>query len=207
MNRMPNIVYAAFLVVVLFNGCAPTQKVMLNPNFWQERDHTIGVALVAFPLGMVQNFGSGSGLIYEAKIARVSTPLASRLKRTYPGNFTQIQRLFAEKLKTKGFKVIEIKDRINRDRMSGRADKNDYRLSISKSEVDRIILLQLSGFGVSCIFIGTEPHPNLKAQVQTQVMGEMFDVRSNKVLWRNKFSEGSFKRYIDNQVWYSIVYC
>ncbi len=197
MKRLPTIVYIALSAVVLSGGCAPTQKVMLNPDFWQERDHTIGIALVAFPRGMVQNFGSGSGLIYEAQIARESGPLSALLKRTHPGNFTRIQGLFAEKLKTKGFKVIEIEDRIERDRISGRADKKEYSSIVLKSGVDRFILLQLGGFGVSCIFMGTKPHPNLKTQVQAQVIGEMIDVKSNKVLWRNKFSEGSFRRYVD----------
>jgi hypothetical protein len=189
MKRLPSIVYAALSAAVLFGGCAPTQKMTLRPNFWQERDHPIGVALVAFPRGNVQNFGSGSGLFYEAKLSSASAPLEYSLKKTYPGNFTRIQKLFTEKLKSKGLKVIEIDDRITRDRASGRADKKEYISIALKFEVDRLILLDLNRFWASCIYSGTYPQ---MTKANAQVVGEMIDVKSNEVLWRNKFSEGTF---------------
>jgi len=196
MKRLPTIVYFALSAVVLLGACAPTQKVMISPNFWQESDHTVGVALVAFPQGRVANFGSGSGLVYEAKIASASAPIKYRLKYTYPANFIGVQSLFAEKLKTKGFKVIKIDHILKRDRMSWRADSKEISTVALDYRVDYLIVLQLSDFGVSCIYMGYQPHPQLPAQVQIQVIGEMIDVKSNKVMWRNKFSEGSFTRYV-----------
>ena len=204
MKRLLAFVFFVVSTMVLLSGCAATKRVTVSPSFWQHKDQAIGVALVEIPRGNLKNFGSSIGnlaqqLKEQDRMATATAALRHRLRRTYPRNFARIQDLFVEKLKAAGFKVIKIEEKINLGELpkgklaSSEYPPKDYRPVGRKAAVDRLIVLQLSGFEVSCLFMGTYPQGT---QINVQVRGEMIDVKFNKLLWRTQFAEGSFRRAV-----------
>ncbi|HUT72305.1 MAG TPA: hypothetical protein VMW89_16665 [Desulfatiglandales bacterium] len=138
----------------------------------------------------------------EARMASATAALESRLRGTYPGNFARVQGLFAEKLQAAGFTVVKLGDKVNLKHLpkgklsSSEYPQHDYRPVGQRAGVDRLIVLQLTGFGTACLFMGTYPQGT---QVKIQVRGEMIDVKTNKLLWRTEFAKGSFSRAVEGK--------
>ena len=207
---MKNRIAGVFLVLLgtlMVGSCATTKSLTVSPAFWKQRDKTIGIALVQFPRGSVQNFGSSLGNLAQqlkdgARMESATAALKSRLRRTYPGNFARVQGLFAEKLQAAGFTVVKIGDKVNLKHLpkgklaSLEYPQHDYRPVGLRAGVDRLIVLQLTGFGTACLFMGTYPQGT---QVKVQVRGEMIDVKTNKLLWRTEFAKGSFSRAVEGK--------
>lgn len=184
MNKYLAFVLFALGGMVLFNGCATTERVTLSPDFLHQKDQTIGVALVEISGRKVLNFSAMTGLRAEAEMARATNPLQQYLWRTYPRNFPRIQGLFVEKLKLEGFKVIQVKEIIKlKDLPTGKVATSEYGL---KAGVDRLLAFKF-GYHVDCIFLGTTLSQGTK--IDLGVTGEMLDVKSNRLLWR-KYSKG-----------------
>ena len=205
-NRIA-VVFLVLLGTLMVGSCATTKSLTVSPAFWKQKDKAIGIALVQFPRGSVQNFGSSMGnlaqqLKDEARMASATAALESQLRRTYPGNFARVQDLFAEKLQATGFKVVKIGDKVNLKHLpkgklsSSEYPQHDYRPVGQRAGVDRLIVLQLTGFGTACLFTGTYPQGT---QVKVQVRGEMIDVETDKLFWRTEFAKGSFSRAVEGK--------
>lgn len=210
-----------FLLLFLTSGCASWKAVPIEKGFWQEKGKRVGVALLADPSAEVQlnatplSMGLRTGpLIMGGSVwdypEHSDWPLLYSETRSVRDaarsldakEFAEVQDLFVQGLKEKGFDAFEVEQRIDEASLppfkgqEGDAvySCRDFRDILRTAHADNLVVLGLNNYGVICRYIGLN---NFEVEVYAQAQGFMVDGATNRVLWRTGATEGYMSRRVN----------
>jgi hypothetical protein len=176
--------------LLILAGCAVNPTVQMKPEFWAQKDRVLVVALSDLPKADYYMSGS-QGLLDIAISQSVSNELDEYLESVDISDYEGAQGEIAQKLQDRGFTIKELDRTINTESLKefespsdGRtyADK-DFRSLRTELAADRIVLLTVEAVGTQRSYYGFVPTGRPVAILRAR--GEIVDLTSNEVLWRN----------------------
>jgi hypothetical protein len=179
---------------VLMSACAPG-RVVVKPEFFQDRQVHVGVALTPYPEGGAHKAGA-QGLLDMAINSAMASDLQKHLAAVDIAEFDQLRDRFVQELGKRGMNAVALPGYLDPFKYPERpadapqldvAYDRDLRALGAEQKVDIVVLLQVSRFGTIRSYYGFIP---LGApQGLFQVRGQMVDVRNGQVLWHTMMAE------------------
>jgi hypothetical protein len=194
MTQRRRIALAALGAALFTSACAPT-KLTVKPEFWQDREARIGVALAPRPEAGAHKVGA-QGLLDMAINAGMASDLKAHLRKVDMGEFDAIRDRFVEELQKRGMNVVALPGVIDPAAYPKRAEdapqlENAYERDLAalraEKKVDALILLQVRRYGTIRSYYGFIP---LSApQGFFEVRGQMVDLETGVLVWQSQIPE------------------
>jgi hypothetical protein len=176
---------------LLLFGCGPT-RVQLRPDFWQEPEHKVGVAVRQMPQlhvhplleEAVVGMSPLQELVYvEIWKAKVGA-LESHLQLIDVSRFGEVADRYVEALEARGFTARKLAQAPKLEHLppfqaegSGEFAKQDLRPLAAKEGLDMLVLLSMEKCGARLL-------PFWGMNAMCLAGGELIDLRTNRVEWR-----------------------
>lgn len=190
-------------LTIFFISCAQKQ-INLNPTFWDQKEKTIGVAIINPPVAKPYRAG-GEGLIDVAINNAITKELSNYLKTLTPNNFVNITDDFVNELKKRGIVAKKI-DTINLDDFK-KEKTIDLRTLKDKNNIDTLIIFDINYWGTNRIYsLGVIPMEAPKSYfVASSYMLDLKDtnpvnLKTKNPLWRY-LSSAKSTRFATNGEW------
>lgn len=181
--------YALLLLVLMLTGCASVQQpVALHSDFWQQREHTIGIAVVQ-PNKPGATMLGAQGLLDIAINQANAKSLITYLEGVQIPRLHEVAKDFGEQLQARGFKVKMIEKPLDMEKIakfSGSSSKDvsyasrDFR-SFKAEGMDRLIVISVNRVGTTRGYYGFMPLGPPQADIA--ITGQMVNLDSNQILW------------------------
>jgi hypothetical protein len=188
------IALAALGAALLASACAPA-RLTVKPEFWQDRQARIGVALAPHPEAGAHKVGA-QGLLDMAINAGMASELQSHLKKVDVGEFDRIRERFVQELGKRGMNVVALPGFLDPSTYPARGEdapqvENAYDRDLaalrSGQKLDAVVLLQVRRYGTIRSYYGFIP---LGApQGFFEVKGQMVDLKTGAVVWQTQVPE------------------
>ncbi|WP_455206747.1 hypothetical protein [Kaarinaea lacus] len=179
----------ALVYLFLVSGCAVNQQVAMKKEFWTETNRSLGVAIAKLPEAKLHMVGS-QGLLDIAINQSMTSELSGYLQRVNLGGYGKATGEVASRFQERGFQVVEINQTIDQTTLkefesnssSGAYTQKDFRQLKDELGVDRLVLLSVDAVGAQRSYYGFIPTGAPVAMLRAH--GEIIDLSSNEVLWR-----------------------
>jgi len=175
------------LLFCFISGC--TTNVPLNPQFLEEENKVVGIALADFPSAAAHKSGAAGVmdiLINEA----LAIPLQQYLNQYDISMFSEIKSKMQPGLESMGMNVIQIDDFINVNELPETEDSNDadYTGLGEKYNIDYLLLISIRKVGtVRDYVMGIIPKGSPDAICQAT--GQLINLDSNEIYWEYNMDE------------------
>lgn len=179
---------------LLTAACAPT-RVTVKPEFWQDRQARIGVALTPRPEAGAHKVGA-QGLLDMAINAGMAADLKAHLQTVDVSAFERIRDRFASELGKRGMNVVVLPGYLDTGKYPERAEdapkvENAYGRDLSalrtEQKLDAVVLLQVRRYGTIRSYYGFIP---LGAPAGFfEAKGQMVDLRTGALVWQTQMTE------------------
>jgi len=182
-----------FGLVSLLSACAVNPMVPLKPEFWTQTDRTLVVAVATLPDTAAHKVGA-QGLLDIAINNAMADDLSKALKTiTLHNSYGQARSEVVKRLQEKGIKssfiekMIEagtLQDFSSDDKSRSYASKDFRPLKADLGGADRLLLFTVTQVGTQRSYYGFIPTSGPTAVLRAK--GEMIDLQTNEVLWRDQ---------------------
>jgi hypothetical protein len=190
----PRRLLLAAAVALLASACA-TQRIPVKPDFWQDRQARVGVALTTRPEVAAHKVGA-QGLLDMAINAGMAADLKAHLLTVDVSAFDRVRDRFVEELRKRGMIAVALPGYLDPAKYPERpADapkvENAYERDLStlraEQKLDAVVLLQVRRFGTIRSYYGFVP---LNAPSGFfEAMGQMVDLRTGGLTWQTVMPE------------------
>jgi len=180
-------------LVSLLSACAVSPMVQLKPEFWTQTDRTLVVAIATLPDTAAHKVGA-QGLLDIAINNAMADDLSKALKTiTLNDSYGQARSEVVKRLQEKGIKssftekMIEagtLQDFSSDDKSRSYAAKDFRPLKADFGGADRLLLFTVTQVGTQRSYYGFIPTSGPTAVLRAK--GEMIDLQTNEVLWRDQ---------------------
>jgi hypothetical protein len=194
MSKPRRIALAALGAALLTSACAPS-RLTVKPEFWQQRQARIGVALASRPAAGAHKVGS-QGLLDMAINAGMAAELKSHLQKVDVGAFDGVRDRFVEELGKRGMNAVALPGYLDPSSYPARGEgapqvENAYDRDLAalrtEQKLDAVVLLQVRRYGTIRSYYGFIP---LGApQGFFEVKGQMIDLATGAVVWQTQIPE------------------
>lgn len=187
-------ILAALGAALLATACAPS-RLTVKPEFWQDRQARIGIALTPRPEAAAHRVGA-QGLLDIAINEGMTAGLRSHLRQVDVGPFDLIRDRFVEELKKRGLNAVSLSGYLDPSAYPTRAEnaakvENPYNRDLAALRADQkldvLVLLQVRRYGTIRPYYGFVPLGS--PQALFEVMGQMVDLRTGGLLWQIRMPE------------------
>lgn len=188
------VAFAVLGAALLTSACAPS-RLTVKPEFWQERQARIGVALARHPDAGAHKVGA-QGLLDMAINAGMAADLKSHLQKVDVGEFDRIRERFVQELGKRGMNGVALPGYLDPSAYPERGEdapqiENAYDRDLAalraEQQLDAVVLLQVRRFGTIRSYYGFIP---LGApQGFFEVKGQMIDLKTGAILWQTQMPE------------------
>jgi hypothetical protein len=196
MTRRLRPVLVALGAAMLASACAPS-RLSVKPEFWQDVQPRIGVALTPHPKASAHKVGA-QGLLDLAINSAMASGLSEHLARVDIGEFDRIRDRFVEELGNRGMTAVALPGVVDpaahpmrgedEPSLENAFDRNLGALR-AQHEIDLLVLLQVRRFGTIRSYYGFIP---LGAPAGFfEVKGQMVDLKTGQLLWQSQIAEKS----------------
>lgn len=179
---------------LLASACAPS-RITVKPEFWQDRQARIGVALTPRPDAGAHKVGA-QGLLDMAINAGMASDLKAHLQTLSIADFVAVRDRFAQELARRGMNVVVLPDLVDPTKFPEWGEEppkveNLYERNLAslraEQKLDAIVLLQVRRYGTIRSYYGFIP---LSAPAGFfEAKGQMVDLRTNALLWQTQMTE------------------
>lgn len=190
-NRIALAVVGAAL---LGSACAPS-RITVKPEFWQDRQSRIGVALAPRAEAGAHKVGA-QGLLDMAINAGMASELKAHLNTVDVSEFDRIRDRFAQELGKRGMNVVVLPLNVDPTKYPEWGEdppkiENLYERNLAalrtEQKLDAIVLLQVRRYGTIRSYYGFIP---LGAPAGFfEAKGQMIDLKTNALLWQTQTTE------------------
>jgi len=180
-------------LVSLLSACAVNPMVQLKPEFWTQTDRTVVVAIATLPDTAAHKVGA-QGLLDLAINNAMADDLSKALKTiTLHDSYGQARSEVVKRLQEKGMKssftekMIDagtLQDFSSDDKSRTYAPKDFRPLKADLGGADRLLLFTVVQVGTQRSYYGFIPTSAPSAVLRAT--GEMIDLQTNEVLWRDQ---------------------
>ena len=180
-------------LVSLLSACAVNPMVQLKPEFWTQTDRTVVVAIATLPDTAAHKVGA-QGLLDLAINNAMADDLSTALKTiTLHNSYGQARSEVVRRLQEKGIKSSftetminagTLKDFSSDDKSRSYAPKDFRPLKADLGGADRLLLFTVTQVGTQRSYYGFIPTSGPTAILRAT--GEMIDLQTNEVLWREQ---------------------
>lgn len=188
------LVLAVLGAAVLSAACAPT-RITVKPEFWQDRQSRIGVALTPRPEAGAHKVGA-QGLLDMAINAGMAADLKAHLQTVDVTEFDRIRDRFASELARRGMNVVVLPGYLDPSTYPARGEdapkiENGYERDLTalraEQKLDAVVLLQVRRYGTIRSYYGFIP---ISAPFGFfEAKGQMVDLRTGSLVWQTQLSE------------------
>lgn len=184
---------AVTALALLASGCVTvTPPISLKPEFWQQRQGTIGVVMQGVtPMDM---YAAGQQGLLDVAISRgANSALIDTLRAADTPRLKQIPVNIEKQFAARGFTVKMLDKPVEIDKLpdfTGDATthaKKDFR-GLKQAGIDRILLINVPRAGIQRGYYGFIPLGGPSTTVT--IVGQMVDLSTNQLLW-NQTTAGS----------------
>ncbi len=194
MIQRRRIALAALGAALFASACAPA-RLTVKPEFWQDRQARIGVALMPHPEAGAHKVGA-QGLLDMAINAGMAAELKSHLQKVDVNEFDRIRDRFVQELGKRGMNAVAMPGYLDPATYPARAEDapqienafdRDLAALRTGQKLDAVVLLQVRRYGTIRSYYGFIP---LSApQGFFEVKGQMVDLRTGALLWQTVIPE------------------
>jgi hypothetical protein len=194
MTQRRRITLAALGAALFSSACAPA-RLTVKPEFWQDRQARIGVALTPHPEAGAHKVGA-QGLLDMAINAGMAAELKTYLQKVDVSEFDRIRERFVQELGKRGMNAVALPGYLDPSAYPARGEdapqvENAYDRDLAairtQQKLDAVILLQARRYGTIRSYYGFIP---LGApQGFFEVTGHMVDLRTGALLWQTVIPE------------------
>ncbi len=180
----------------LLSACAVSPVVQIKPEFWSQTDRSVVVAIAKLPNAMPHKAGA-QGLLDIAINEAMADELSKALKTiTLSDSYGQTRSEVVKRMQEKGIKsslsektidASTLKDFSTDDKSRVYADKDFRPLRADLGSGDRLLLFTVVAVGTQRSYYGFIPISGPIAILRAR--GEIVDLQSNEVLWRETTSD------------------
>jgi hypothetical protein len=194
MRKLHRSALVALGAALLTSACAPA-RLTVKPEFWNDHQAKIGVALTPHPTGAAHKVGA-QGLLDMAINSAVAGSLQEHLSKVDLAEFDRVRDRFVEELGKRGMSVVAIPGYVDPASFPKRGDdapaiENAYGRDLAalraKHHVDVVVLLQVSRFGTIRSYYGFIPLGAPSGFFE--VKGQMVDLKTGQLLWQTQLDE------------------
>lgn len=188
------------LVLVLLgvlSGCATTSKpVSLAPEFWENKQQSLGVAVAKRELPDATMTGS-QGLLDYAINRGNAKQLIEFLNKLELSNLDKLPDSFLEQLNARGFSAKKIDTPIDVVKLSKASQKStdtkqyaEYDFGQYKNAgIDRLLLITVERVGTTRNYYGFMP--TNPPQADLSIKGQLIDLNTHELLWNTSVVQNS----------------
>ncbi len=179
----------------LLSACAVSPTVKMNSEFWTQTDRSVVVAIAKLPDTAAHKVGA-QGLLDLAINNAMADDLSKALKTiTLNDSYGQARSEVVRRLQEKGIKssftdkMIEaasLQDFSSDDKSRSYAPKDFRPMKADLGGADRLLLFTVIVVGTQRSYYGFIPTSSPVAVLRAK--GEMIDLQTNEVLWRDQTS-------------------
>jgi hypothetical protein len=194
MTQSRRIALAALGAALFTSACAPA-RLTIKPEFWQDRQARIGVALTPHPEAGAHKVGA-QGLLDMAINAGMASELKSHLQTVDVSEFDRIRERFVQELGKRGLNAVALPGYLDPAAYPARGEdapevENAYDRNLAAlrtaQKLDAVVLLQVRRYGTIRSYYGFIP---LGAPAGFfEVQGQMVDLRTGTLLWQTVIPE------------------
>jgi hypothetical protein len=184
---------AAAGLLSLLSACAVNPTVQMKSDFWTQTDRSVVVAIATLPETAAHKVGA-QGLLDIAINNAMADDLSTALKTiTLNDSYGQARSEVVRRLQEKGIKssftekMIEagpLQDFSSDDKSRSYAAKDFRALKAELGGADRLLLFTVLAVGTQRSYYGFIPTSSPVAMLRAK--GEMIDLQTNEVLWRDQ---------------------
>lgn len=165
------------VVIVLISGCAVNRNLPMQDAFWQNKNQKIVVAAVLAPEPKVHQYGQ-QGLVDMAITGIANKDLSAAVKKTDLSWYNEIPQSFARRLKDNRMQASVYSRTLD-------LNKKKHANVLAETDGDLLLTFELKAVGArreyAAGFI-----PNGGPEGYCVLIGELFDPKQKKVLWRHE---------------------
>lgn len=176
--KLKNFKYVVLIGFIFLMGCATQHNVELADSFWQSPNHKIAVATTKAPKPQIHQVGN-QGLLDYAISSAVNSKLDTHLAQTDISWYRNMPQIFAERLQHKNILAKPYFQPIN-------AKKENYLYIMGQTHSEKLLIIKLEALGAKRTYFSVIPKE--APQAYCEMIGELIDMRDNKVLWHHKAS-------------------
>lgn len=188
------------LGMLLMSACTHvTPNVELSEQFWKTPNNQVAVAQAKKPKATFVAEGNQGGLL-DMAVTEAMTKKFKKHLETHNNQFIDdINRQLITVCQSKGIKISKVdgnfdKKRLPRFKQNGKKTKGnnsnlhyatkDYRSQQMKVDSDKLLIIELHGYGAKRHYNGLIPLSEPKAFVNIE--GQLIDLKDNHLLWHYK---------------------
>ena len=178
-----------FTAAVLYVLSSCTTNIPLNPEFKEDTDKTVGIAMVEYPQVAAHKYG-GTGVIDILVNEALAVPLQQYLNSFDISGFNQVKNNMQEVIETMGMDTVKIDETINIEELPEIDGTNDtdYSGIREKYDVDYLLLISLKKIGtVRKYMMGIIPQGSPDAICQAS--GCLINLDTNEIYWEYSMNE------------------
>jgi hypothetical protein len=175
------------------------RNIQLEPSFWQNKNHKIGIALANYPAGGAHRSGP-EGLLDMAINRAASSDFDTYFRTLTPQEFSAFPDRLAERLQAMGFSATRIPTNLHIEQFPKLKDgplSNDFRQLATTYDIDMLLLLSVEKFGTIRYYQGFISMGAPKGLFQAK--GQLIDLRSNALRWQAAMREDEGATSIDGE--------
>jgi hypothetical protein len=184
-----------FLCVAAAAGCASmSMPRVVSPEFWEQPESKVAVVLAKLP-ERGEGYRENSQGLLEALFSAAIEPQEVRCARTLPPDrFRNIRDIFQKEMENAGFHATVCADELDLEelpkvRHEGGFYERDLSEVFQQTGADRIVLLQLLGFGTVRTYL-FGPIGASDPEGCALVRGVMVEKSEGRILWDTGETEG-----------------
>lgn len=189
--RSSRLIFTLLLVASALTGCGSTvqKPIDLDPQFWSEKQPTIGVAITTLPASQLALTGQ-QGLLDLAINTGINSKLSAQVASWKLQDAATIPDEIVAKLQAKGYKVKKIDEVIDlKQYKEAKFREGFYSRDLTplqaKYGVDRLLLISYTANGAFRSYYSVIPTSVPTPQVGG--IGAVVDLRDNHLMWYKPF--------------------
>lgn len=176
------------MILVALVGCATVSKpVSLTPDFWENKQQSIGVAVIKSAPPNATMTGSQGLLDYAINLGNAKQLITFLNKMELP-NLAKLPDDFLAQLTARGFKAkkLEEVDNTKLSKFSGKSTETkqyseyDYK-KYKDNGVDKLLLISIERVGTTRNYYGFIP--TNAPQADLAIKGQLIDLNTHELLW------------------------